>query len=185
LINTITENKRVKYGVYIVLSLLALVMIILSFVQLWILYTTTDVSGWSTIPANSQGLPPDDRRGAYVMLNEEHNPFYQSDLIELLATTEPGVVDENAGAHLQSGEIKMLLIQSAALNESTSYRVYRYGEPVVDPMKYERRPGGKLLFITPESGTWKPGTYIVDIPAEGMFGGRTYFQFYVDDKPQG
>ena len=47
-------------------------------------------------------------------------------------------------------------------------------------MKTARQPGGKVMLIQPESGTWQPGSYLVDIPAEGMFGGRTYYQFYID-----
>jgi hypothetical protein len=36
------------------------------------------------------------------------------------------------------------------------------------------------MLITPENGKWADGVYTVDIPADGMYGGRTYFQFYVD-----
>ena len=36
--------------------------------------------------------------------------------------------------------------------------------------------------IEPELGRWEPGAYLVDIPAEGMFGGRTYYQFFVDNE---
>jgi hypothetical protein len=37
-----------------------------------------------------------------------------------------------------------------------------------------------VLRIFPQSGTWLPGDYIVDIPTNGTEGGRDYYQFVVD-----
>src|SRR5262245_60936275 len=155
-------------------------MIALSFMELWVLNTTTDMSAYGSVAADANGFPANDQRGAFVVLNENHNPLYQGNLLMLLATTEPGVVDSTQGAHLISSDIKALLVQSSALNEPSDYRVYRIGEATTDPMKYERQPGGKDLLITSQSGVWQPGAYMLDIPADGMFGGRNYYQFFVD-----
>lgn len=162
------------------MGLLTLTMVVLSIYQVWFLYNAPDVAGYGSIPANANGWPDGDQRGVFVVLNDNHNPVYSGNLLQLLATTEPGVIDETQGAHLRSAEIKSLLVQAAALNEPADYRVYRIGDPEMEAMKYERQPGGKVLLITPESGNWTPGAYSVDTPADGMFGGRTYFQFYVD-----
>jgi hypothetical protein len=155
-------------------------MVGLSFVQLWVLYSTSDMTAYGTVAADANGYPANDQRGAFIVLNDEHNPIYQGNLIDLLATTEPGVVDTTQGAHLVSREIKAILVQSSALNEPEDYRVYRIGEPDVLPMNVEDQPGGKVLLITPKDGQWPAGAYILDVPADGMFGGRTYYQFFVD-----
>jgi hypothetical protein len=49
-------------------------------------------------------------------------------------------------------------------------------------MKYDTQPGGHDLLISPISGVWTAGHYIVDIPVEGMDSGRTYFEFYIDQE---
>ena len=59
-----------------------------------------------------------------------------------------------------ASDIKALLVQSSALNEPTDYRVYRIGEATVDPMNYERQPGGKDLMIMSQTGQWPPGAYM-------------------------
>jgi len=179
-INNITGNSRVRLGVYIFLGFLTLVMIALSFMELWVLNSTSDMEAYGSVAADENGYPANDQRGAFVVLNDNHNPIYQGNLIELLATTEPGVVDTSQGAHLVSRDIKALLVQSSALNEPSDYRVYRIGVANADPMNYERQPGGKDLMITSQTGQWPPGAYMLDIPADGMFGGRTYYQFFVD-----
>jgi hypothetical protein len=164
----------------IAVGLLTLAVLVLSFVQLWVLSTAQDVAAYGAVQADERGLPQADRRGAFLVLNEPHNAIYPGNLVELLATTEPGVVDTKAGAHLLPRELKSVLVQSAALSETGEYRVYRIGEQVQQQMTASRQPGGKVLIVEPANGTWEPGAYLVDIPAEGMFGGRTYFQFYVD-----
>ncbi len=174
----IPDNLR--KAMYIIIGLLMLVVIILSFVQIWVLYTTQDIPGYGSIQANEQGLPPADQRGAFVKLNEQHNPLYPGSLLLLLPTSEPGVVDEKAGAHLSPTDIQAVLIQSAVIGEGSEYRVYRIGEDKQDEMQYSRQSGGKVMLITPKDGSWDPGAYVVDTPSEGMFGGRTYYQFYVD-----
>jgi len=179
-INRVTGNPKIRRGVYIFLGILALVMVALSFVQLWVLFTVDDMTAYGSVQAGANGLPNPDESGAFIILNNEHNPTYEGNLIELLATSDPGVVDPSQGAHLHSSDIKSLLVQSAQLGDAPDYRVYRIGVADSDPMKYSPVPGNKLLYITPQSATWAPGNYLIDIPAEGMFGGRTYYQFFVD-----
>jgi hypothetical protein len=180
LINNITGNPKVRRGVYIFLGFLTLVMVALSVVQLWVLFSTSDMTAFGSVQSSANGLPDADQSGAFIILNNEHNPIYEGDLLQLLATTDPGVVDTTQGAHLQSSEIKSLLVQSAQLGDTSDYRVYRVGDPDSEPMKYDEQPGNKILYITPQAGQWTAGDYLVDIPSEGMFGGRTYYEFFVD-----
>jgi hypothetical protein len=179
-INRVTGNPKIRRRVYIFLGLLMLVMVALSFVQLWVLFTVDNMTAYGSVQADANGMPNPDQAGAFIILNNEHNPVYEGNLIELLATSDPGVVDPSQGAHLHSAEIKSLLVQSAELGDTADYRVYRIGEATSDQMKYSPVQGNKLLYITPQNATWAPGDYLVDIPAEGMFGGRTYYQFFVD-----
>lgn len=168
-----------RLGITIVM-LMGLAVIILSFVQIWVLSTTENVDAYGVVAADERGWPEPDKRGAYVMLNQQHDPQYPGNLVALLATTEPGVVDEAAGPHFVPADINAILIQSAALSEVAQYRVTRIGVPEQEEVSASRQAGGKVLLITAKDGAWDPGAYIIDIPAEGMFGGRTYFQFYVD-----
>lgn len=155
-------------------------MIVLSFVQIWIIYTTEEMTAYGSIPAEPNGWPRSDQRGAFLILNDAHSGNYQSNLVQLLAVTSPGVVDEDAGAHLLPADLQSILIQAAALYEPRDYRVYRLGDPEEDEMLVEKQDGAKVLLIAPKSKVWKPGVYIVDIPMDGMDGGRIYFQFYID-----
>ena len=174
--------RRLKRAFYVSIGLLMATVLILSVVQAWVIYTANDVVAYGVVQADEKGWPPADQRGAFLMLAEKHNPLYPGNLIELLATTEPGVVDQKAGAHLVPTELKSVLVQSAILNEASEYRVYRIGEPDQEAMTATRQPGGKVMIFEPQSGAWVPGAYLVDIPSEGMFGGRTYYQFYVDEQ---
>jgi hypothetical protein len=166
----------------IVIGVLTLTMIALTFVQAWVVSTAENPQAYGAVAADQRGWPDSDQRGAFLMLNEPHSAAYPGNLVELLATTEPGVVDEKSGAHVLPAELKAVLVQSAIVGESRDYRVYRIGEPELDAMDVARQPGGKVMIITPSGGGWQPGAYLVDVPSEGMFGGRTYFQFYVDGK---
>ncbi len=164
---------------YAFIGIMTIAMVALSIIQP-LMFGAEDLPAFGSIPADGRGLPADDKRGAFLILNEPHRPQYPGDIVELLATIEAGVVDEQSGAHLLPNEIKSILIQTAAVSESSDYRVYRFGVEEDQRMKFSRDPGGKLLYIVNTNGSWKPGNYIVDIPSEGMFGGRTYYQFYVD-----
>jgi hypothetical protein len=167
--------------VYIVLGILGLAMFIMSLVQVWVLLTVEDPSGFGGVAANSAGLPASDQRGAFLKLAPGHDPAYVTDLVQLLTTTEAGVINPSVGAHVKPGDLDAVLLQSANIStEVTDYRVYIIADATDYPMKYDRAAGGKTLTIKPESGVWKPGAYQVDVPSEGMFGGRDYYQFYID-----
>ena len=181
---SVTWRTRLKRTFLVVMGILMLSMITLSFVQLWVLNTAKNVTAYGSVEADDRGWPKGDERGAFLMLNQPHNPKYPSDLVELLATTDPWVVDEAAGAHVTPAELNSLLVQSAILSEGSEYRVFRNGESEQIPTNTFRQRGGKVMIIEPKDGAWKPGAYLVDIPSEGMFGGRTYFQFYVDPGDQ-
>jgi hypothetical protein len=137
------------------------------------------------VQTDAKGNPQEDKRGAFVVLFPTDSNRFPSTTIELLATNRPGVVDEISGVHLYPGEIAQILIQTASAGEPTDYRIYRSGAPAPEPIKVARQPGGKQVILRRQSGEWEPGAYIVDIPAEGMFGGRTFFHFYVDAPPTG
>jgi hypothetical protein len=159
---------------------MAALVMVLSFVQLWVLSSTESFDAYGLVPADERGWPEADKRGAFLLLNPGHDPKYQGDLVSLLATTEPGVVDEQSGAHFAPTDIKTVLIQSAVVGDGSDYRVYRIGEVEQQEMRASRQPGGKVMLIEPAGGPWEPGAYLVDVPSEGMYGGRTYYQFYVD-----
>ena len=163
---------------------MAVAVVGLSIFQVWMLSTADIAVTTVGVQADEQGMPPADKRGAFLALEGgESNPLYRSNLVELLATTEPGVIDETRGGHFAPDEIERVLIQSAVISRETAdYRVYRLGVEEEQKMRQSRQPGGKLLIIEPELGRWEPGAYLVDIPAEGMFGGRTYYQFFVDNE---
>lgn len=172
---------RWRKPVYIVLGIMGLAMFILSLVQVWVLLTVQDPSGFGAVDSNSAGLPASDQRGAYLMLRPGHDLIYPTDLVKLLTTTEAGVIDPTNGAHVRPGDIDAVLLQSSNIStEVTDYRLYIIADPTEYPLSYDRQPGGKSLMIRPANGVWKPGAYQVDVPSDGMFGGRDYYQFYVD-----
>ncbi|HEY0071260.1 MAG TPA: hypothetical protein VGE04_14945 [Chloroflexia bacterium] len=172
---------RWRKPVYIVLGILGLAMFIMSLVQVWVLLTVEDPSGFGAVQANSEGLPATDQRGAYLMLKPGHDRGYASDLVKLLTTTQAGVIDPTVGAHVKPEDLDAVLLESSNIStEVSDYRVYIIADPTEYPMKYDRQAGGKALKIRPASGVWKPGPYQVDVPSDGMFGGRDYYQFYVD-----
>ncbi len=172
--------ERWRRAGYIMIAFLILVVFVLSLVQVWFMYTTTELPAYGSIRADERGLPPADQRGAFLLLNESSNSAYPGSLLQLLATSQPGVVDEVSGAHLRSADVDAVYVQSAAVSEGGDYRVYRIGDVAQDEMSVERQQGGKAVTIRPTDQTWEPGAYMVDVPSDGMFGGRTYYQFYVD-----
>src|SRR4051812_9100684 len=113
-----------KVGIAFV-AILTLSMVALSIIQPF-MFGSDDLQAYGSIQPDGRGLPADDKRGAFLVLNEPHSSLYYGDLVELLAVTEAGVVDEHAGAHFLPGEVKSVLVQTAALNENSDYRVYRF-----------------------------------------------------------
>src|SRR5438874_6507811 len=99
-----TLRPRLKLAGYVFLGLLALAVLSLSIVQLMMAYSDAadNMKAYSQIEADARGWPNADKRGAFLMLSETHAPKFDSKLIELLATTDAGVVDEQAGIHLLS-----------------------------------------------------------------------------------
>ena len=172
---------RWRKPVYIVLGILGLAMFLMSLLQVWVLLTVEDPVGYGAVASNPAGLPASDQRGAYLKLQPDNDSGYVTDRVKLLTTTTAGIIDPTVGAHVKADDLDAVLLQSANIStEVTDYRLYIIADPTEYTMSYERQPGGKTLLIRPESGVWKPGPYQVDVPSEGMFGGRDYFQFYVD-----
>lgn len=172
---------RYRKPAYIVLGILCAAMLIMSFVQLYVMVVAPDPAAFGAIQANKVGLPPPDQNGAFIELNDNHGPAFVSNLLQLLSVDTPEVVDGTEAAHLQATDPKDILVQSTTISADTSdYRLYIIGDQEDYPMSYVRDSGGTLLHIKPQSGVWRPGDYQVDIPSEGMFGGRDYFQFTID-----
>lgn len=183
MINTLdrlASNKRFRVGVNILLVALGLLMITLQFVQIWFGFTVSDISGYASIPAEQNGWPRSDQRGAFLVLNSDHSGTYQSNLVQLLAVSEPGAVPSDNAPHFKPNDIQSILVQSAALGEPSDYVVYRDDTNINEELKFDRQPGGKVLLLTPHLVRLQPGAYQMIIPADGMFGGSTFFQFYVD-----
>src|SRR5215203_3021559 len=101
-INKVTGNSKIRLGVYLLMAFMGLTMLVLSFVQIYVLMTTQEMSAYSSIPAEPNGWPREDQRGAFLILNDNHSASYEGNLIQLLAVTSPGVVSETEGAHLRS-----------------------------------------------------------------------------------
>ena len=57
--------------------------------------------------------------------------------------------------------------------------MYRLADPAEGEMKYDTQPGGHDLLISPISGVWKVGHYIVDIPVEGMDAGQNVSSSFI------
>ncbi len=172
---------RWRKPVYIVLGILGLAMFLMSLLQVWVLLTVEDPDGFGAVDSNAAGMPASDQRGAYLKLLPGRDTGYVTDLVKLLTTTTAGVIDPTVGAHVKQDDLDAVLLQSANIStEVSNYRLYIIADPEEYPMDYVRQPGGKSLLIRPENGTWKPGAYQVDVPSEGMFGVRDYYQFYVD-----
>jgi hypothetical protein len=171
---------RLRRTGYVIIGLLTLAMIVLSFVELWVINNTDSIQAYGAVQPNEAGLPNPNERAAFLVLSDNHSAQYPSNLLELLATTEAGVVDPTQGAHLQPNELKQVLVQTSVVGELTDYRVYRIGVETPDKMNVVRQEGGRAVTVEPANGKWEPGAWLVDVPAEGMFGGRTYYQFFVD-----
>lgn len=170
-----------RFG-YIAVSILAFSVLALAIAQPIIFGLAPSPLAYGSVQINERGYPQEDKRGAFVMLypNQGQETRFASQLIELLATNRAGVVDEAAGAHFYPDEIAHILVQTATINEPGDYRIYRYGADGPEPMKFLRQPDGKHIIMQRQSGEWQPGRYVMDVPSEGMFGGRTFFHFYVD-----
>jgi hypothetical protein len=165
---------------YMLLGLLTLAVLVMSFVQLWFLYAVGDVSAYGVLPSDEQGQPTGDSRGVFLMLTDRADRPFHGNLVGLLATTEPGVVDPEQGIHLRPEDLKAVLVRSSVIGEPSDYRVYRLTDQSTEKLSYSKQSDGRSLLITASDGAWDPGNYIVDVPSEGMYGGRTYYQFYID-----
>src|SRR6476620_5890948 len=97
---SLSWRTRLKTAFLVLMGILTLAMILLSFVGLWVINTAQDVTAYGAVQATDQGLPPADQRGAFLVLNDHHSAQYPGYLVKLPATTEPGVVDTKAGAHV-------------------------------------------------------------------------------------
>ena len=180
MINNPSLRRRLKITGYTFVGFLVVSVFAMSLLEVWVMFNTDHINAYGAILPESTGLPNSDQRGAFLLLNDTHSPQFPSNWLQLLATSEPGVVDTTEGAHLLPSDLKYVYVQSEVIGEPSEYRVYRIGVDTPDQMKVNRITGGRSLTVEPQNGVWQPGAYLVDIPTEGMFGGRQYFQFFID-----
>src|SRR6476619_3581472 len=150
----------------------------LSAYEVWVMNFGPDAPASSLVVADADNLPPGDARGAYLQLDGAANQRYPTNLVALLETETPGVVAPEQAPHVAPNELRAVVVRQSVIADSSDYRVYRIA---ADPyaMGYDRLPGGTMIRVFPEDGVWLPGNYIVDIPANGTFGGRSYYSFMV------
>jgi hypothetical protein len=177
--------KRLRKIANIILGILIAAVLVLTVAQPIIFSLAPNPLAYGSVQVDANGNPQEDKRGAFIMLFPTDENRFPSDLLELLATSRPGVVDEASGVHLYPDEIAGFLVQTASVGEPDDYRIYKVGADTAEPLKFARQPGGKRIILQRQSGEWQPGSYIIDVPAEGMFGGRTFFHFYIDARPTG
>jgi hypothetical protein len=175
---------RKRHPLYLLLPITAGLMIAavlaLSAYQIWVMNFGPDAPAYSLVIAGPDNLPPGDARGAYLQLDGATNQRYPTNLVALLETETPGVVAPEQAPHVAPNELRAVVIRQSVIADSADYRVYRIAAETY-PMGYERLPTGTMIRVFPEDGVWRPGNYIVDIPANGTFGGRSYYSFMVDE----
>jgi len=171
--------RKLYLALPITAGLLILAMIGLSGYEIWVMNFGPDVPASSLIVPDEGNLPPQDARGAFLQLDPAANKRYATTLIGLLETETPGVVTPEQAPHLLPSELQAVVVRQAAIADSGDYRVYPLAADAY-PMTVEKLPNGVVARIYPKDGIWQPGNYIVDIPANGTFGGREYYAFVVD-----
>ena len=163
-------------------GLLILAVIALSAYQFYIINFGPDAPAYSMFTTDETNLPLGDARGAFLQLDPNANQRFPTNLLGLLETETPGVVTTEQAVHLLPSELSAVVVRQSAIADSSDYRVYRLGAEAY-PMTVERLANQVMVRVHPESGPWLPGDYIVDIPANGTFGGREYYAFVVDAAP--
>ena len=141
-----------------------------------------DVAAYSYVVADPGNVPPEDARGAFLQLNAAANKRYPSNLIGLTETEEPGVISTTQAIHLLPSELDAVIVRQAAIADTGDYRVYPLAADAY-PMTQDRLPDGNMIRLYPTDGHWRPGFYMVDIPANGTFGRREYYSFVIDEAP--
>ncbi len=172
--------RRMTRVLMVVSGIMILTVFALSLYEIYIINFAPDAGAYSFVVADEGNLPPTDARGAFLQLTAD-TTRYGTGLIALLETETPGVIAPEQAFHVKPSELVAVAIRQAAIADGADYRVYRVTEAEY-PMGQERLPNGVVLRVFPQDGHWLPGNYIVDIPANGTFGGREYYAFVVDEK---
>lgn len=161
-------------------GILILAVFALTLYEVYVINFGPDAGAYSFIVPDEGNLPPADARGAFLQLSAT-TTRYGTPLIGLLETETPGVIAPEQAFHVAPSELLAVAIRQSAIADGGDYRVYRLTETAY-PMGQERLPSGTVLRVFPQDGHWLPGNYIVDIPANGTFGGREYYAFVVDEQ---
>jgi hypothetical protein len=162
------------------IGLLILVVFALSLYQTYLITFAADPTSYSGIPAQDGLLPPDEYRGAFLQLKPGADPRFASNLVELLETDTPGVVTAEQMLTLSAESVAAVVVNQAAIDPDVNqYRVYAVGKEPQDTSA-QRIASGHMLRITPNSGAWAPGSYLIDVPSGGMFDtSRVYYAFAI------
>jgi hypothetical protein len=172
--------RRITRVLTVLVGILILAVFALSLYQIYVINFGPDAGAFSFVVPDEGNLPPADARGAFLQLSAETTQ-YGTQLIGLLETETPGVISPEQAFHVKPDALVAVAIRQSAIADNADYRVYRVAADSY-PMGQERLPSGTVLRVFPEDGHWLPGNYIVDIPANGTFGGREYYTFVVDEQ---
>ena len=171
--------RRLRPFLTIAAGIMILAVFGFTLYEFYIMNFGPDAPAYSYVVGDEQTLAAGDARGAFLEVKPSTTGTYASRLIGLLETETPGVIDASQAVHVLPGDLDAVLIRQSALADPAEYRVYPLAGDVY-PMAVDIQPNGVLARIHPQAGAWQPGNYIVDIPANGTFGGREYYAFVVD-----
>ncbi len=172
--------RRMTRVLTVITAIMILAVFAMSLYEVYIINFGPDAGAYSFVVPDEGNLPPADARGAFLQITGDTSR-YGTNLIALLETETPGVITPEQAFHVKPTELSAVTIRQSAIADNGDYRVYRIAADEY-PMGQERLPSGTVLRLFPQSGPWLPGNYIVDIPANGTFGGREYYAFVVDEK---
>jgi hypothetical protein len=131
------------------------------------------------VPPDAGDLPPADYKGAFLRLKPGADSRFPSNMVQLLETSQPGVVSDDKALYVDAAAIDAVLMNETVIGDPTQYRVYAVGKEPQDTTTH-LLGGGRVLSVQPTSGLWAPGSYIVDAPSGGMFDtSRVYYAFSI------
>jgi hypothetical protein len=174
-------SRRLRLLLPITAGVLILGVFGLTIYEIWFMNFGPDAAAYSYVVADPGNMPPEDARGAFLQLNAATNKRYPSNLIGLTETEEPGVISTTQAIHILPSEMDAVIVRQAAIADGSEYRVYPLAADSY-PMTADTLSNGVMIRIYPTAGHWRPGFYMVDIPANGTFGGREYYSFVVDEE---
>lgn len=173
--------RKMRPWMNIILALGALAVFVLTIWQLVFLRSAENAAGSMPVQASATNPDVPVRRGLYVQMSDRS-------FNELLPVTEGRLTAPLGVANFAPGTVKWIVVSgSIYLSDSRQYRIYKLyrdgdGSDEI-PARLENVQIGedKVVRFAPQTGTFEPGAYLIDIPTDGMLGGRTYAYFILGD----